>query len=38
MKMRNLDENGDWTFGKGLSNYVYSQDSIILDVQTALRE
>jgi hypothetical protein len=38
MRMRNLDINGDWTFGKGLSNYVFDQQAIILDVETALRE
>lgn len=37
MKIRNLDGNGDWTFGKGVQSYVQNQDAIALDIKTYLK-
>lgn len=37
MKMRNLDRAGDFTFGKGLQDYVTGQDAIALDIKTAIK-
>ncbi len=31
-----LDENGDWTFGKGLNSYVKGLDAILLNIKTRL--
>ena len=38
MRVRNLDKNGDWSFGKGQSDYVRNIDSVVLDVQMRLKE
>ena len=35
--IRALDTNDDWTFGKGLGNYLTDEDSIALNVRTRLR-
>lgn len=32
--IRNLDENHDWTFGAGLSNYVVENQEIALNIKT----
>lgn len=37
MIMRNLDGNGDWTFGRGLGNYVRAERAINLNLQTRLK-
>lgn len=37
MKIRNLDANGDFTFGKGLQNYLTGQAAIALDVRTFVK-
>ena len=34
MKARKLDENGDWTFGNGLSSYVRDQAAVAQSIQT----
>lgn len=34
---RNLDSDGDWTFGKGLNDYARMDDAISLNVVTRLR-
>ena len=36
MIFRNLDENGDWTFGKGKNNYLTKNDAISLNVKTRI--
>jgi hypothetical protein len=36
MIFRNLDINGDWTFGKGKNNYLTKSDAIALNVKTRL--
>lgn len=33
---RNLDENGDWLFGKGKNDYARSQEAIKLDIKTRI--
>lgn len=38
MKFRNLDSDGDWTFGKGKHNYVSEQEALKLNVKTRLLE
>lgn len=38
MRIRNLDDNWDWTFGQSQLNYVKEQNSILLDVQMRLKE
>lgn len=36
MTFRNLDSDGDWTFGKGLNNYAKENQAIGLDIKTRL--
>ncbi len=36
MIFRQLDENGDWTFGAGLSNFAIQDNAIGLNIQTRL--
>lgn len=36
MSFRNLDENGDWTWGQGTRNYLTKQDAIELNIDTRL--
>lgn len=36
--IRALDQNGDWEFGNGKSSYKRSQDALILNLQTKLKE
>lgn len=36
MIFRNLDANGDWTFGNGVSNYVTDDLAIGLNIRTRL--
>lgn len=38
MRVRNLDKNWDWSFGKGQSDYVRTIDAVALDVQMRLKE
>ena len=38
MRIRNLDSNGDWTFGQSLSNYVQNEYAVALDIKMRLRE
>jgi hypothetical protein len=38
MKIRGLDENDDWTFGKGLEDYKTKSEAINQDVKTAILE
>lgn len=37
MIFRNLDRNGDWTFGKGKNNYVKLNEAIGLNIKTRLQ-
>lgn len=36
MIIRNLDQNGDWSFGQGLSNYIAANPAIGLNIKTRL--
>lgn len=36
MIFRNLDENGDWMFGKGTNNYVSQNSAIGLNIKTRI--
>jgi hypothetical protein len=36
MTFRNLDSNHDWTFGKGLQNYVKESKEIAINIETRL--
>lgn len=38
MRVRNLDTNGDWTFGQSQLNYVKEVNAITLDVKMRLME
>lgn len=38
MKIRNLDKNGDWTFGQSTSNYARNAYAVALDIKMKLRE
>lgn len=38
MRLRNLDNNWDWTFGQSQINYVREQNAIELNVQMRLKE
>lgn len=35
--VRAIDENGDWTFGAGLSNYRVNQEAVIQNLQTRIQ-
>lgn len=37
MKIRNLTLDGDFTFGKGVQDYLTNQAAIALDVKTAIK-
>jgi hypothetical protein len=37
MRVRALDDNLDWTFGKGRNNYFLNNDAIIQNIGTRLR-
>lgn len=37
MIVRALDENNDWTFGKGRNNYMRDQDAIAQNIKTRLQ-
>ncbi len=36
MIFRNLDENNDWSFGKGLNNYVSQNNAVGLNIETRI--
>lgn len=36
MIFRQLDSNGDWTFGKGIANYAQNDGAIALNIRTSL--
>lgn len=38
MKVRAIDVNNDWTFGKGLQNYKITSEAINQDIKTAIQE
>ena len=38
MRLRNVDNNHDWTFGQGQINYLTEQKAVILDVKLRLYE
>lgn len=37
MRIRAIDENGDWEFGKGLQDYFLDLDAIKMNIETKLR-
>lgn len=37
MRVRSIDSNSDWTFGKGRANYVSERNAIAQSVRTRLR-
>lgn len=37
MIIRSLDNNGDWTFGSGASNYLLDNGAIALNIETRLK-
>lgn len=37
MLFRNLDQNGDWTFGNGVGNYVVRNNAIGLNIKTRIQ-
>lgn len=37
MLFRNLDSNGDWTFGNGVGNYTVRNDAIGLNIKTRIQ-
>ena len=37
MIFRNLDENGDWNFGKGLQDFTDGNKAIALNIQTRIK-
>lgn len=38
MRVRITDNNNDWTFGKGQSNYARDLNAVIIDIQMRLKE
>lgn len=36
MRVRALDQNGDWTYGKGRNNYKLNLDALMQNLQTRL--
>jgi len=38
MRFRNLDENGDWTFGKGRNSYLSDDKALMMNIRTRLLE
>lgn len=36
MLIRQIDDNNDWTFGKGRNNYVRNNDAVVQNVNTRL--
>lgn len=38
MRIRNVDKNWDWCFGKGYSDYVKEKNAIEIDIQMKLKE
>lgn len=36
MIFRQLDSNGDWTFGKGKSNYAQNAEAVAVNIRTSL--
>ena len=37
MIIRNLDSDGDWSFGKGKQSYVNGQNAVALNIKTRIR-
>lgn len=38
MKIRNVDSNNDWQFGKGQSDYLKDRNAIALDIKLRIQE
>lgn len=38
MRIRNIDKNGDWRFGKGQSDYVRNAYAVGLDIKMSIQE
>ena len=37
MRVRRIDENGDWTFGQGLLNYAKDNEAVAQNVKTRIK-
>jgi hypothetical protein len=37
MIIRGLDSNDDWTFGRGIQNYLKNLDAVLLNIKTRLK-
>lgn len=38
MRFRNVDENGDWVFGKGRNSYLKDNEALMMNIKTRLME
>lgn len=38
MRFRNVDENGDWCFGKGRNSYLQNNQALMMNIKTRLLE
>lgn len=38
MRFRNIDNNGDWCFGKGRNSYLSGNDALMMNIKTRLLE
>ena len=38
MRFRNLDNNGDWCFGKGRNSYLKDNEALMMNIKTRLLE
>lgn len=38
MRFRNLDQNGDWVFGKGRNSYLKDNEALMMNIKTRLLE
>lgn len=36
MRFRNIDENGDWVFGKGRNSYLRGNEALMMNIKTRL--
>lgn len=36
MRFRNIDENGDWVFGKGRNSYLMNNEALMMNIKTRL--
>lgn len=38
MRFRNVDQNGDWVFGKGRNSYLTGNEALMMNIKTRLLE